>query len=55
MHSMFKQHMTIKGNFEDGFLIYQCEVLSRVYQKCEAHNGGDDTENFGACLYLKSS
>lgn len=54
MHSMFKQCMTIKGSFEDGFLIYQCEVLSRVYPKCEAHNSGD-TENFQACLHLKSS
>lgn len=41
MHSILKQHMTIKGNFEDGFFIYQCEVLSKVYQKCEAHNGAD--------------
>jgi len=41
LHSMFKQHITIKGNFEDGFLIYQCEVLSKVYQKGESHCGAD--------------
>lgn len=54
MHSMFKQRRTIKGNFEDGFFIYQCKVLSRVHQKCVAHSGGD-TENFQACLHLKTS
>lgn len=37
--------MTIKGNFEDRFLIHQYKVLFRVYQKCEVHNGGD-SENF---------
>lgn len=29
------------GNFEDGFLVYQCEVLSKVYQKSESHCSGD--------------
>lgn len=38
---MFKQHMTIKGNFEDALLIHQYKVLFRIYQKCEVHNGGE--------------
>lgn len=37
--------MTIKGNFEDGFLIHQNKELFWVYSKCEVHSGGD-TENF---------
>lgn len=49
---MFKQRTTIKGNFEDGFLIHQYKVLFRVYQKCKVHNGGD-IQNFQTCLQLK--